>query len=670
MSYRPEIDGLRAISVIGVVLFHFQLGFPGGYVGVDVFFVISGYLITSIIVREMELGKFSMRDFWARRIRRIFPAACALAASVLVAGIWILEPDSVVSLAKSSLAHALVVSNIYFWKDADYFAQAAELKPLLHTWSLSIEEQFYICLPIVLLVLMRWFKRGLVSILVGGLLISLGLSIYGVSRFPEATFYLLPTRAWELLAGSVAAVGFQRLKLSRTLANIISAIGLGLILLPMLFYSHETLFPGLSAVPPVLGTVLFLVANSVSRSFTAGILSFRPLVFVGLISYSLYLWHWPVWSFSRHMLFETGGLQTFLLLVLTVVLSVLSWRYVETPFRHAKRLKKNSSAFVFAISASVVLITVSSGIIGKNGFPKRFDAESLAMMEDVTWTGTEYKEEVGDPIGKVRFGNKAGQDPDFVLWGDSHAMVIGELLDRRSSELGLSGVGFITPACPPVTGLWMPENPARSKREVLALNQQRFDWIIGSKTKNVILAARWNAMCDPLGSEETRFQGGHSTPKVFMVTDSDEAELSREVSTAAMRRQLHDMVSAFDEHGVSVWIMVQVPEIKQLNLSKAFLLKHRFPSLNGSIPGESPSMEQYQRQRQGALSVFAALDVPNVHIIDPLDTFYPDGARFALYDSRAFYRDSNHLSRRGVDEYIKPLMEKTLNGFSETHRKN
>jgi peptidoglycan/LPS O-acetylase OafA/YrhL len=665
--YRPEIDGLRAVSVLGVVLYHFQLGVPGGFVGVDVFFVISGYLITSIIVREIESGSFSIRNFWARRIRRIFPAASLLGVSVLLAGIFILGPDPTVNLAKSSLAQTFIVSNVYFWKEAGYFTSASELKPLLHTWSLSIEEQFYVCLPIGLLLIVKFLKRGITPFLVFALLLSLGLSIYGAYRSPEATFYLLPTRAWELLAGSVAAVAFKRLTLSRPMANLLSVLGLLMVVLPMLLYSNQTRFPGLNAVPPVFGSALFIVANSGSNSLAGRILSLRPVVFVGLISYSLYLWHWPVFSFSRHMLIETDGKETIMLLALTLILSILSWKFVETPFRHTNRLRENGQAFLFASAVSSLLLIVSSCLIAGKGFTGRFDTNTTLIMEDVYWTGSEYKEEIGDPVGGIRFGRESKSPPDFVLWGDSHAMVLGETVETLSSDLGLNGVGFITPACPPVPGLWMPGDFARSREDVLTRNKMRLDWVIDQHVKNVILVGRWEAMCGEK-SEAATIPAGGVNSRALMVVDSTASEVNREASTAALRRQLSQMVSELNDHGVKVWILVQVPEIFQTDLAKDFSLKHRFPRLNDCISNESPSLEEYQNQRRDSLDIFQSLEHSNAQIVDPADAFFSEGLPFELFDSRAFYRDDNHLTRRGANRFLKPLIAEIFGKILESRQ--
>lgn len=656
--YRPEIDGLRAISVLAVVLYHFGLGIPGGFVGVDVFFVISGYLITSIIVREIEGGSFSIRNFWARRIRRILPAISLVVASSLIAGIFVLRPDALVSLAKSSLAQTFIVSNVYFWKEAGYFTSASEYEPLLHTWSLSVEEQFYLFLPPGLLLVVKFFKRSIAPILFLAILFSLGLSIYGVFRHPEATFYLLPTRAWELLSGSFVALAFQRPVISRLTADILSAAGLLMIMVPMFLYSNETTFPGLSAVPPVLGAVLFIVANSTTKSLVGRILSFRPLVFFGLISYSLYLWHWPVISFSRHMLMETGVWVNFLLIALTLVLSILSWRFVETPLRHGARLGGSGRAFLFASITSSMLLAASGCLIAGKGFTNRFDANTLEIMQDADWTGTEYKEISADSIGSIRFGNQLEATPDYVLWGDSHAMVLGEAFDTLSSYLGLHGMALITPACPPVPGLWIPSDKRRNKNEVLEMNEMRIKWIIENNIKNVILSARWDAMHREVSSDGTE----------LMVSDSEDMNPSSLSSASALERRLKKMMDFLDDKGINVWIIAQVPDIAEPELAKKFSVMKRFQSINGDLPDVSPSLSEYKYKQGRSMKIFKSLESPNVRIIDPAPYFFGDNDHFKIYEERSFYRDNNHLSRSGVKRFMNPMIEDVLKSISASIR--
>ena len=293
-TYRADVDGLRALAVIPVVLFHAALGFPGGFVGVDIFFVISGYLITTIIAKEMVQGEFQMKNFWERRIRRILPAAAVMSLFVLIAGACILLPFQFQDLGKSSIAQTLMVSNFYFWQQDGYFAAPSDFEPLLHTWSLAVEEQFYFIFPVLMVFLFKKGRHHLIrwtSILFA---LSFIWSIYGVTHYPSATFYLLPARGWELLIGALIALVPMRIPKAYGLPQILSWTGFALIFYAYTRYSLSTTFPGLSAAPPVLGTALLIIANRDSLTLPGKILALPPIVFIGKISYSLYLWHWPL----------------------------------------------------------------------------------------------------------------------------------------------------------------------------------------------------------------------------------------------------------------------------------------------------------------------------------------------------------------------------------------
>src|SRR5882724_53425 len=337
--YRPEIDGLRAVAVLSVVLYHAGFGCSGGYIGVDVFFVVSGFLITSLIWSDLEKGRFTFANFWERRARRIVPALVVVTLVTLVIGAVLLLPADLKNLGRASASQAVFTANIHYWLDSGYFAGESAEKPLLHTWSLAVEEQFYLIVPFIMWLTYRTKvlrgRAAVISILLTGFIISLALSIYGIHdfRFPSATFYLLPTRAWELLTGAIVAFlpALPGLLGRRVTRELLSLSGLALILYPVLFYTAETPFPGLAALPPCLGTALLILANgridSKAPTVIGRILSIRAVVFIGLISYSLYLWHWPLLAFSRYRAYAplTVG-NRIAIVAVGFALAVLSWK--------------------------------------------------------------------------------------------------------------------------------------------------------------------------------------------------------------------------------------------------------------------------------------------------------------------------------------------------------
>ncbi len=453
MEHRKEIDGLRAVAVLAVVFCH--AGFPffqGGFVGVDVFFVISGYLITSIILREMEEGGFSLRRFYERRARRILPALFLLLSfSLPAAWLW-LWPEDFRDFARSVVYVALFASNIHFYKEIGYFEPDVELRPLLHTWSLGVEEQYYILFPLLILACWRFGRHYLLFVLSALALLSLALAQYGLSRFPEATFYLLPTRAWELLFGAIyAAHGLGRPMATRwapEIHNVLAACGLLLILAAVFLFSPQTSFPGMAALVPVIGALL-VIAFATPDTIAGKLLLQRPVLAIGLWSYSVYLWHQPVFAFIRYHDEEPSALLMGAMVVFVLVLSYGSWRFVEMPFRQSGVSGKRLLAFV----AAGAVLFVGVGLLGKHradfikqhapGYARQLDVEQalrtnfgLSQMCKESLAGTVCQT---DPA------------PELLVWGDSFAMhlVDGFLADAP----GLKLMQRTSSGCGPIHGL-------------------------------------------------------------------------------------------------------------------------------------------------------------------------------------------------------------------------
>lgn len=360
LKYRAEIDGLRALAVVPVILFHagFDL-FSGGFVGVDVFFVISGYLITTILVEDIENKRFSIVNFYERRARRILPALFfVMACCIPFAWMWML-PSQLKDFSQSLIAVSLFVSNVLFWRESGYFAVAAEKAPLLHTWSLAVEEQYYIVFPVFLFLAWRFGKNRVFWMIVVFAAISLGLSEWGWRHYATANFYLAPTRAWELFAGSIAA--FIVMKRGVRKNNMLALLGLAAIIFSIFAYDENTPFPSVYALVPVLGVVL-LVLYANEETFAAKVLSTKLFVGIGLISYSAYLWHQPMFAFARiRSIAEPSEFLMIALGAVSFILAIFSWRYIERPFRARQKISKN---FVFAFGFMVMSVASVIGIIG------------------------------------------------------------------------------------------------------------------------------------------------------------------------------------------------------------------------------------------------------------------------------------------------------------------
>lgn len=381
MKYRPDIDGLRAVAVLPVILFHAGFGFfSGGFIGVDVFFVISGYLITSILVNDIEKGQFSIVNFYERRARRILPALfLVISICALFAWKWML-PNQMKDFSQSLVAVSLFASNVLFWLESGYFAAASEQKPLLHTWSLAVEEQYYLFFPLFLLFAWRFGKSQVFWIIVVLTICSLALSEWAWRNEASANFYLAPMRAWELFIGSIA-VFIEKGSRSVKPNNALSLCGLLAVFFAIFAYDENTPIPSLYALVPTLG-VLLIILFSDEETLVAKILSSKLLVGIGLISYSAYLWHQPIFAMARIRLFvEPTVALKLALCIFSLVLAFISWKFVEQPFRRAAFISRKG---IFIFSAFGLFIVSLFGFWGtwSEGFPAlRFpNAPQLASI--------------------------------------------------------------------------------------------------------------------------------------------------------------------------------------------------------------------------------------------------------------------------------------------------
>ena len=375
-SWRPHIDGLRAISVLAVIFYHSGLfqAVSGGFVGVDVFFVISGFLISKVIYEDIAShGKFRIVRFYERRARRILPAFFVVTAATIVAGYFLFLPDEFASLGRSAVYAAGFAANIFFYHTSGYFAGEAITKPLLHYWSLGVEEQFYIIFPLVVLVVFKITPRLLSAAVISIAVASLALAQVYLRTDPTAAFYLTPPRAWELMAGCLLALPHFPHSKRRVLCEIVAAVGLGLILFAACTFSYATPFPGATAAVPVAGAAFILWACERSSTLTGALLSIRPLRWIGLWSYSIYMVHWPLIVFGR-ILWPHGapGLDASIVAA-SIALGCISYYGVETPFRKPHQLLFNRPR-LFAASAAALLVLAGAAapVASSDGLPQRF----------------------------------------------------------------------------------------------------------------------------------------------------------------------------------------------------------------------------------------------------------------------------------------------------------
>lgn len=494
-AYRRDIDGLRAVAVLSVVLFHFGLNaFGGGFVGVDIFFVISGFLITAILRRDIEAGQFSLVSFYARRIRRIVPALAVVLLFTLAVGWWLVLPSDYASLGAQAGFAAVGLSNFYFLTSTDYFDRAAELQPLLHTWSLAVEEQFYLLWPGLLLVLYTvWRRRQLFVVWGLGLLVfaSLGWSIYAVATRPEAAFYMLPSRAWELALGGLVAF-LPPMTHARALV-LSQAVALALIGGSVVLLEKAVPFPGLAALPACLGAAL-LVWPKEHPSIATQLLASPPLVGIGLISYSLYLWHWPILVFYRVYANDDmpNSVETMGLLAVSLAVATLSWKYVEQPFRRRK------GAWVPLVATAAALVGLVAGVVVTftEGAPWRFTSEVARLDTFRKYATGSRTDRCSAFASEIDVSCAAAPAQSRVLLvGDSHAMHFISAFRHVFPDVALATA--TAGGCRPLLGFEAVGDKAKT---CVALMTRAFDEVIPKgKFDVVILSGRWrNQQSDKL----------------------------------------------------------------------------------------------------------------------------------------------------------------------------
>ena len=652
LSYRRDIDGLRALAVMVVVLFHFGItGFSGGFVGVDVFFVISGFLITSIIWRQRQAGQFSFLDFWTRRARRILPALCVVMLASLVAGWFLLAPHDYSDLGRTVRYQAMFASNILFRREDGYFDTASDLKPLLHTWSLSVEEQFYIVFPLLLGLLMRWAPRWRLWLL-GLALLSLGMSTWAVKHDPSAAFFLLPLRAWELLAGALLAVApVAQNRRAPWLYQAASLGGLAMLLAATLLFDAATPFPGPAALLPVLGTVLLIWANGAHATWVARLLGTRLLVGIGLLSYSWYLWHWPVHVFASYAAVDgLGGWQVAGLLALSLVLAYASWRWVEQPLRQARPAATPRQVLAGALVVLLTISLVGQALRWTDGIPSRLPEQALRYAQAKEWEGGERDCLSGFEDSKpvCRLGPQGQGVPATLIWGDSHAAGMGPAL-KIAAEQHATPVSLAAKSgCIPVPGL-------ETKPGCQAFNQRLLALTDTPGVSDVVLAARWSLYL--YGEED-----GDTT---YMLHDPRSGKADRAYAEQQLAQRLGTLVTLLRQHGHRVWLVAEVPLQKQpvpWRLTRLAMLG-RSAADDGRPVAEHLARQAFIHQLFGGL---AARDA-GVRVIDPTALFCARGGICRVESNgQSLYMDTNHYGDAAAT-YLQPLLAPLFTGATAAH---
>ncbi|MGE0502421.1 MAG: acyltransferase family protein [Rhizobiaceae bacterium] len=654
-AYRPDIDGLRAIAIIPVVAFHAELaGWGGGYVGVDVFFVVSGFLITSLILAEHADGGFSYWGFLERRARRLVPAAIPVTFFVLLAGWFILLPNQYRELAQSVTAFCLFFANHYFLSESGYFT-ASEPVPFLHTWSLSVEEQFYFLHALVLMIALRYRPALLPYLLASGLVLSFVLAETLVgSGYPTTAFFIAPSRFWELYAGALIAV-WRGAQPGATLPVLMRLAGMALIAYPVFSYDEATAFPGAGALPPVLGAALIVHAGGRATSDLAyRLLAARPVVYVGRISYSLYLWHWPLLAYGASAQQVLPDWWRIGAVAAAFALAAMSYHWIEAPFRQRQLLATRRSLFAGVLSGGAAILLLAFAINVTKGLPERFPPilREAIMPEPVDSTAVDcasLERALSDEFCTI--GDSSRSTVDFAVWGDSHAIPYWTAFRDAAETRGLKGVFFSYAGCPPFLNIaWKLDN-----YDCVGYGAAADRFIREHDVRTIFAIGRWTTY--------QRRPSDDSEPP-YGRPDATRLDEFPEAADENGRYFVERMVAGADRliaDGRRLVIVDPVPEylsgIRQVYVNH---LLWGYP-----IDGLLQAREAYLERNTLAFGVFDVLDrSENLDRIVLLDTLCP-GDMCLLTDEQGhlLYRDGDHLNARGSGR-VAPLFEHALDAIT------
>jgi peptidoglycan/LPS O-acetylase OafA/YrhL len=659
MNYRREIDGLRALAVLPVILFHagFQT-FSGGFIGVDVFFVISGYLITSIILSERQAGTFTLVGFYERRARRILPAlfVVMLVCSVL-SWLWLL-PSDMKMFSQSLVAVPAFASNILFYLTSSYFEPAAELKPLLHTWSLSVEEQYYVLYPIFLLIAWRFDKRWVVAILILLTGMSLAAAQYGSATNPAFTFFLLPTRGWEILTG--ALVGFYGFRTNNDgvgdcsrhfVRQLLSMLGLLLCAYGVCAFDALTPYPSLYTLAPAIGTVLILLFAK-QETLVGKLLGSKWLVGIGLISYSAYLWHQPLFALARHRAIDQPSNSLLVsLVVVSLLLAYLSWKYIETPFRNRQFITRKQ---VFTIGATCSFAFMAFGLIGyvNGGFPYRVTKEVITA-QSAQFDELGCLSDVGKYINVAEsciVGDK--RNVRGALLGDSIAgtlsLELGKALAGHS--LGFANMSF--GHCPPILGVYRVDKG--SSHRCAEHNEEAFDYLKQrNKFEIVILAGYWTIYVESSLLDIASGSIKNRTP--------DEKRIQ------LIKKAFVDTIVRYLQTGKTVILVYPIPEAGRH--VPRYLAKQAMFSNEPKSRDLTTSYDAYKVRNNETMNVFDSIgEHPNLIRIRPDTIFcdtYVESSCALQVSGVSLYRDEFHLSSLGANLLVHEIMRQIGESLSK-----
>lgn len=637
LAYRPEIDGLRALAVISVLFFHAEFtSWSGGFVGVDVFFVISGYLITSLIVgSDLEVRDF-LKQFYEKRVRRLFPPAVPVVLFTLMMAYWMFTPEMMVDFSKSLLSYLGFVSNWFFLSETGYFSAPSQHKPLLHTWSLSVEEQFYFIFPLLFLVVLKYRRSCLPALVAAVFILSFSYSVYLVKNGHfDAAYFNSFGRFWEIMLGSFLALGVLKSPSSVVLRNLAAGLGGSMILYAVFFYDQTTLFPGFYALVPTVGTALIILAGR--ETLVGKILASKLLVFIGLISYSLYLWHWPIFVAINTYFINATGLHFAIGIAASFILSVISLYTIEKPVRKRVFFPKAKNVYCFFLASCVALVPFGVVGLSTGGLPMRYQPSELAILNNGVKRGFVEQEGVRCSRRSVNEACVIGlrdAEPEWAVLGDSHAETLTSMLSELMEEMGVAAYLYTYPGCPFVKNIQRIDTGAKCYEFV----DDVLETLKGSTVKNVLIHEYSGGYIHGNAFDRT---GSEELPLVYEIDPIDSYEQGATQEEIVLGRMSETHQELLDE-GLNVYYMSPVPEVG-FHVPQVAMQHIR---QREELPENDFSLYQARHKM-----LFEMIEGYN----DEKFTFVPSHIPFCPGDTCVvsdagglFYTDSNHLSEHGA----------------------